>query len=197
MPELIFVVDPMCSWCWGFHPIIEELRLKHADKYKYSLIVGGLRTSGQMQWNNESKTYLKNHWDSVAQRTGQPFSPAILNRTTFDYDTYPSCKAVVTVRELWGEEEAFSYLSQIQSAFYTQGKDITSLDILTTYVNKDKEAFKTFYNSERAKLLMQHDFGKARSMGANSFPSVVRIDAEGHMVCMKGYRSVEEILEDK
>jgi len=41
---------------------------------------------------------------------------------------------------------------------------------------------------------MQHDFSKARSMGANAFPSVVRIDEDGHMVCMNGYRSLKEIL---
>jgi len=41
---------------------------------------------------------------------------------------------------------------------------------------------------------MQHDFSKARSMGANAFPSVVKIDTDGHMCCQQGYQSIEEIL---
>jgi len=41
---------------------------------------------------------------------------------------------------------------------------------------------------------MQNDFSKARVMGTNAFPSVVKIDEDGHMVCMSGYRSLEEIL---
>ena len=41
---------------------------------------------------------------------------------------------------------------------------------------------------------MQHDFSKARSMGANAFPSVVKIDEDGHMFCQQGYKSLEEIL---
>ena len=40
---------------------------------------------------------------------------------------------------------------------------------------------------------MEHDFAKARSMGANAFPSVVIIDEEGHMVAQKGYRSLLEM----
>jgi len=194
MKELIFVVDPMCSWCWGFHPVMDTLRKNHHDQYKFSLIVGGLRSSGQMVWNNESKAFLKTHWDAVAKRTGQPFSPKLLNRTIFDYNTYPACKAIVTVRELWGEEAAFDYLSKIQYAFYAEGKDITSLEVLSSYITKNKKEFKDFYLSTRAETLMMNDFDKARVMGANAFPSVVHIDEEGHMICMKGYRSIEEVL---
>ena len=134
----------MCSWCWGFHPIIDTLRKNHHDQYKFSLVVGGLRSSGQMLWNDESKAFLKTHWDSVAQRTGQPFSPKLLNRTNFDYNTYPACKAIVTVRELWGEALAFDYLSKIQYAFYAEGKDITSLEVLTPISQKIKKSLKIF-----------------------------------------------------
>ena len=194
MSELIFVLDPMCSWCWGFHPIIETLRKEHSNNYKFSLVVGGLRTTGQMTWNKQSKDYLKQNWNAVAKRTGQPFSTNLLSKATFDYNTYPSCKAIITVRELWGDEVAFNYLADIQKAFYAQSQDITSPDVLSTYVKYDKENFLNFFNSERAEILMQHDFSKARSMGANAFPSVVKIDSDGHMVCINGYRSLEEIL---
>ncbi len=194
MSELIFVIDPMCSWCWGFHPVMEELRHKYSNSYKFSLIAGGLRTSGQMEWNEQSKMYLKQNWDAVAKRTGQPFSTKLLNKPIFDYNTYPACKAIITVRELWGDEASFDYLSSIQKAFYAEGRDITSIDVLTSYVTYEKKEFQAFYISQRAELLMQHDFSKARSMGANAFPSVVRIDEDGHMVCMNGYRSLEEIL---
>jgi len=193
MTQLIFVIDPMCSWCWGFHPVIEELREKHANKFQFSLVVGGLRTKGQMPWNKESKNYLAQNWNAVANATQQPFDFALLNKDVFDYDTYPACKAIVTVRELWGEVATFEYLKKIQEAFYTRGEDATSLEVLLKYV-EDKEKFLEFYESERAEVLMKHDFAKARSMGANSFPSVVKIDKQGHIVCQKGYRSLEEVL---
>jgi putative protein-disulfide isomerase len=183
----------MCSWCWGFHPIITTLREKYSNTYNFSLVVGGLRTKGEMAWTEESKKYLTQNWNAVANRTQQPFNFSLLNKNTFDYDTYPACKAIVTVRELWGKDASFDYLEKIQEAFYVKGQDTTSLAILLKHVT-NKENFLTFYESKRAELLMQHDFSKARSMGANAFPSVVKIDKEGHMVCLKGYRTVEEIL---
>ena len=195
MPQLIFVIDPMCSWCWGFHPVMEELREKHANNFHFSLVVGGLRTKGQMPWTDESKEYLAQNWNAVAQQSQQTFNFSLLNRETFDYDTYPACKAVVTVRELWGDDEAFDYLAKIQEAFYVKGEDTTLLETLLEYVD-DKKKFLEFYESNRAEILMKHDFSKARSMGANAFPSIVKIDEEGHMVCQKGYQSVQEILND-
>jgi len=193
MTQLIFVIDPMCSWCWGFHPIITKLREKYSNKYEFSLVVGGLRTKGQMEWSEQNKSYLAQNWNAVSEATGQAFDFSLLNKESFEYDTYPACKAIVTVRELWGDDASFEYLEKIQKAFYIRGEDVTSMQVLLKYVEK-KENFLEFYNSTRADILMKHDFSKARSMGANSFPSVVKIDKDGHMVCQKGYRKIEEIL---
>jgi putative protein-disulfide isomerase len=194
--ELIFVLDPMCSWCWGFAPVIERLLKTHSERYRFSLVVGGLRTKGEMPWDERSKVYLKGHWQQVSQRTGQPFSYSLFEKEHFEYDTYPSCKAVVTVRELWGMQKAFEYLHVLQEAFYVNGEDITNIDILTELLEGlglESVSFKTFFGNERATLLMQHDFAKAHSMGANAFPSVAVIDEEGHLVCQKGYRSLQEM----
>jgi len=194
--EIIFVVDPMCSWCWGFSPVMETLLRTQSDRFQFSLVVSGLRTKGEMPWNDKSKEYLKGHWKQVSQRTGQNFSYSLFEKEHFEYDTYPSCKAVVTVRELFGIKSAFAYLHSIQEAFYTKAQNVTSVDVLTGLLKElglDSELFLTFFKSERAQLLMEHDFAKARSMGANAFPSVVIIDEEGHMVAQKGYRSLLEM----
>ena len=189
--EIIFAVDPMCSWCWGFAPVIEALR--KSDIYTCSLVVGGLRTKGEMRWDESSKYYLQGHWEQVAKSTGQPFSNVLFEKEHFDYDTYPACKAVVSVRELFGMQKSFEYLHKLQKAFYSNGQDITALDVLIELLDSldvDVDLFDTFYTSDRAQLLMEHDFAKARSMGANVFPSVIIIDEEGHMLCQKGYRSL-------
>jgi putative protein-disulfide isomerase len=194
--ELIFVLDSMCSWCWGFASVIDELHSTLGDEYKFSLVLGGLRTKGEMSWNEMSKEYLKGHWRQVSQKTGQMFSDRLFEKESFDYDTYPACKAVITVRELFGMQSAFAYLHTIQEAFYTRAEDITNINVLCDLLQSmdlNSTTFRNFFESDRAELLMEHDFAKARSMGANAFPSVVVIDEEGHMVCQKGYRSLLEM----
>lgn len=202
MPTLYFVVDPMCSWCWGFAPVIDEVRQKLSDRYEIELVMGGLRTKGEMPWDEKAKRYLRYQWQQVAEKTGQPFDKSLFEKAVFEYDTTPACKAVVTVRELLGRDAAFTYLHKLQHAFYAQGIDITKPRLLQGFYeqlfgNSGKFAF--FFLSERAETLTEHDFAKARSMGATSFPSVVVVDDAGHMVCQKGYRSyleIEQLLKD-
>ncbi len=191
------MLDPMCSWCWGFAPVMEELLSTQSDRYNFSLVVGGLRTKGQMNWDEASKMYLKGHWKQVAKRTGQPFTATLFEKEDFEYDTYPACKAIVTVRELFGMQRAFVYLHLLQERFYAHGEDITNVNILrdlVKHISLDSSEFKTFYESDRAEVLMYHDFSKARSMGANVFPSFVIIDEEGHMACQKGYYSKMKMI---
>ncbi len=195
-PEVIFVVDPMCSWCWGFAPVIEKIRSSYEEQYNFSLTVGGLRKAGEMAWDEKTKRYLRGHWEEVSRKSGQPFDLSLFDKTIFEYDTTPACKAVVTVRELLGTEQAFRYLHAIQSAFYTQGIDITNPRLLQGYYEQlfgNSAKFAFFFLSERAETLTEHDFAKARAMGATAFPSVVLIDKEGHMMCQKGYRSENEM----
>jgi len=194
MPQLLFVIDPMCSWSWGFWPVMEELRRTLGDRYRFALVAGGLRTSGDMSWDERSKAYLRQNWEAVTQKTGQPFAYDLLEKPAFDYDTYPACRALVSVRELWGDAAAFDYLSRIQRAFYLDGEDTTSAEVLARYVDRDTERFIEFFSSERAELLMRNDFAKARVMGANAFPSTVTIDEAGHLITVKGYKTVEELL---
>jgi putative protein-disulfide isomerase len=195
--QYLFVIDPMCSWCHGFHPVMEAMRAEYSDRYDFSLVVGGLRTKGAMAWDETTKARLKATWRQVAETTGQRFTEKLFERERFEYDTYPACKAVVTVRELWGESASFAYLGRIQNAFYLEGADITMLQVLKRWIDPEKqEAFAAFFESERAEQLMQHDFSKARAMGANVFPSVVRIDSDGHMVCTKGFQRIDEIIID-
>ena len=42
--RFIYFADPMCSWCWGFAPVIEQtLRRRYGEAIPVRLVLGGLR----------------------------------------------------------------------------------------------------------------------------------------------------------
>lgn len=193
--EIIAVLDPMCSWCWGFEPVLQKLQETLPADTKLSLVLGGLRSKGDQVWNKEFRSYLKEHWTNVQARTGQVFNMDLLDKEVFEYDTEPACRAVVVVREL-DERRQFSFFRELQKAFYTQSKDISLTDVLVDIVEEnglDKREFLNLFESEKMKEKTRNDSYKARSMGANAFPSLVFIDEEGHLCVVKGYKSFEEI----
>ena len=48
-PDLgfVYVGDPMCSWCWGFAPALEQLERRYGLPLK--VVMGGLRTGPQAE----------------------------------------------------------------------------------------------------------------------------------------------------
>jgi len=193
--EIVAVLDPMCSWCWGFEPVLQKLRDDLSNEVEFSMILGGLRNSGEQVWDDSFKTYLRRHWSSVQERTAQGFNLDLLEREAFDYDTEPACRAVVTVRTL-DKTKQFSFLKALQEAFYLRGEDITQTDVIADIAGSegmDKTQFIALFVSDEMREKTKTDRYKARSMGANVFPSIVLIDEEGHLCVIKGYKSYEEI----
>jgi len=193
--EIIAVLDPMCSWCWGFEPILQKLQDTLSSDTKLSLVMGGLRSQGDQAWDKAFGTYLKEHWQNVHRATGQAFNMHFLDREVFDYDTEPACRAVVTVREL-DEKREFSCFNALQKAFYTDSKDITSTEVIAEILEAEgvsKSEFLDLFESQKMREKTKDDYYKARSMGANVFPSLVFIDEEGHLFVLKGYRGFEQI----
>ena len=194
--EIIAVLDPMCSWCWGFEPVLNELREYLPSNTKLSICMGGLRSKGDQAWTPEFKSFLGESWMKVQNHTQQPFNLSFLKKENFEYDTEPACRAVVCVREM-DETKVFKFMYTLQKAFYQEAQDISSTEVLVKLVLEsglNKELFLELFFSEKMKELTLADKYKARSMGANSFPSLVFIDEEGHLYVLKGYKPCKEIL---
>ena len=122
--RLIYVMDPMCSWCWGFAPVAAALIAQAAEAgVSTRLVPGGLRTGGSAL-DGSTRKYILEHWQAVAEATGQPFRFDGAMPDGFVYDTKPACRALVTAREL-DAERVWPLLGLIQRAFYEQGVDVT------------------------------------------------------------------------
>ncbi|XHO03890.1 hypothetical protein ACEQUB_00754 [Ralstonia syzygii] len=137
--RLIYVADPMCSWCYGFGPQLADLRARLADTLgapvPVTLITGGLRPSQREPLAADKRDEILHHWHAVAERSGMPFdqSPGVAMRSEgFVYDTEPACRAVVMAREHWGEadERVLACFHAIQHAFYAEGRDTTRAEVL-------------------------------------------------------------------
>ena len=123
--EIIYVGDPMCSWCWGISPALIKLRDHYRDKeIGYRIVAGGLRPGGGDPWNDQMKDFLKEHWGHVTEKSGQPFGYRLMEKEVFNYDTEPSCRAVVAARPMVKERE-MEFFEAIQRKFYVDSEDPT------------------------------------------------------------------------
>ena len=176
--ELIFVADPMCSWCWGFAPTISAIRRDFGKVLDISLVVGGLRPGTTDVMSTAMKSDIRHHWEHVYEASGQPFDFDFFRRDDFVYDTEPACRAIVSVREL-KPDAALDFLATLHQSFYAENKDITNSDILAGLAGEaglDVDQFRQYFISEKAKKKTVNDFQYAHGLGVTGFPTIVARD---------------------
>lgn len=184
-PLLWYFADPMCSWCWGFSPVIESVRDAYRDRIKIALVLGGLRPGETAPLTAAGREELLHHWHQVHARTGQPFRFENALPQGFVYDTEPASRAVATVG---GIDPAliFPLFKAIQHAFYAEGRDVTQAGVLADLaagLGADRQAFLQAFDSEAARARTQAHFRQARQGGVRGFPALIlQQDTQLHSV---------------
>jgi putative protein-disulfide isomerase len=194
-PILWYFADPMCSWCWGFAPVIDEIKRHYGGKFKVALMLGGLRPGVTTPLDAALRDEILHHWREVQRRTGQPFKFEGALPDGFVYDTEPPSRAVVTVGEL-NPAATFSYFKSIQHAFYVEQFDVTHPEVLAVLATPFGVAIPTFtevFESELAREKTRAQFRKTRELGIYGFPTVVLQRGDDFEIITHGYRPFEEI----
>lgn len=176
--ELVFVADPMCSWCWGFAPAMAALRRDFCGRLKITAVAGGLRPGTDMAMDDAAKETIRHHWQQVHQSTGQPFDFDFFKRDGFIYDTEPACRAMVTMRGL-DPDGVLNYLELLHKSFYAHNQDITDTSVLASLavgLGVEAAEFTDLFLSAEAREATLQDFRIARNLGVTGFPTLVAID---------------------
>jgi putative protein-disulfide isomerase len=197
-PHLIYFSDPMCSWCYGFSPVIEEIRRTFGRGLPIRVVMGGLRPGTETPMTEEAKLEIGDHWTHVHEATGLPFNGAGMSRPGFVYDTDPAARAVVVARRE-GEEQAASFLTRAQQAFYAEGRDVTQAETLAEIAEAadlDRAAFLEAWASEGAKQETWRDYAISQRAGVTGFPTLVAgpNDEGVYGVVTRGYAPADQVV---
>jgi putative protein-disulfide isomerase len=200
---LVYVADPMCSWCYGFAPELTALR-ERFPHVPLHVVLGGLRAYNTKVMDKAMAQTLGHHWEEVEQQSGQPFSRAMLERDDFVYDTEPACRAVVTVREN-ANALALPMLHAIQHAFYAQGLDVTRGEVLADVyagvcaesgaTDFDPTAFAAAWSEDTIKQTTRNDFALTQEWGIRGFPTLLAVQGEHPHLIAPGYMKAPALIE--
>ena len=172
---LIYVHDPMCSWCWGFEPVRSQFFDQVRDRVTIKRLVGGLAPDSDVPMPEVMQTALQQTWRNIQQR---------IPGTSFNFDfwtdcqprrsTYPACRAVIAAR-LQGEEFDAQMTKKIQQAYYLQARnpsDGETLIELAAELGLDAQQFADDLQSDAVEQQLRQEISQARAIGGDSFPSL-------------------------
>ena len=197
-PQLIYFADAMCSWCYGFAPVMDALQAEFGEALPIQLINGGLRPGTTKPMDAEAKAKTRGHWQHVHEASGQPFDFAFFDREGFVYDTEPAARAVVLVRDRDGAQ-ALPFFKRVQSAFYAENRDVTAPEVLADLAagfGFGREAFLAAHATEEARTEAWTDFTVAQRTGVTGFPTLIAGTGQqdGWSLITQGYQPEARVL---
>lgn len=196
--RLLYFADPMCSWCWGFAPVLARIADQYGDRVTIHLVLGGLRAGARAPLDPRQREEILHHWHAVHDKTGQPFRFEGALPEGFVYDTEIPSRAVVAVAEL-SPELTLPYFRAVQAAFYAEGRDVTDAETLRDLAAQqglDGESFLDRFESDEVRAETREQFSLARNAGVTGFPTLLAHVGTRASVVTAGYRPFEELRLD-
>jgi putative protein-disulfide isomerase len=198
--NLIYIADPMCSWCYGFGRTMDELLVEPgpAAPLRLALMMGGLRPYTTELLAPERANEILGHWHHVHEASGQPFAEApntAMHQPDFVYDTEPASRATVTVRTLW-PSMVWHYFKSVQHAFYAEARNVTRPEVLAELaegLGLPKTDFAKAFASNEMRETTKRDFAQAQAWGIRGFPALVGEHGEELHLVAQGYCAIDAL----
>lgn len=168
---LIYVYDPMCSWCYGFRPTWKALKSQLPEGLPVVSLLGGLADDSDVSMPEDMVKYLRRTWSQIESTCEVTFNHAYWDQTPPPpRTTFISCRAVIAAERLAGRGEAFA--ERIQDAYYTEAQNVWDFNTLCDLA----EAF-GFQRSSFADALMSDD---VRAVHDEQRQLAERLQVEGY-----------------
>ena len=173
--RLIYVHDPMCSWCWGFRPNFENLCKQLPAGLSVNRLLGGLAPDNDQSMPAELQSKLQDTWRRIQTRIpGTRFNFNFWRDCHPRRSTWPACRAVVVARQSDPSLES-PMIEAIQRAYYLEARnpsDTDTLAALASQLGLDAVDFAIRLDAAETHDILEQEITQARRMGADSFPSL-------------------------
>lgn len=182
---LYYIHDPMCSWCWGFRPTLDALLAALPASIRIERVLGGLAPDSDQPMPEPMRQMLHQTWKQIRQSIpGTEFNFDFWTDNTPRRSTWPSCRAVIAVRQQHADLEV-PMIHAIQEAYYLKARNPSDTEILTELaesVGCDPVVFNETVHSDSTRAALDHERQFGMRLGVRGFPSLVLAPAEGNPV---------------
>jgi len=183
--------DPMCSWCWGFRPVLEAVDAEYPE-LKRITVMGGLRGESDKPMSEELARLVQGAWRRIEEATGQPFNHELWKRHRPLATTLPACRAVLAARLLDAGRE-WRFMVGMFEAYFTRALDPTARETYLDVAARqelDVDAYAAKLDSPEVEHALQQDLLLTRRFGITGFPTVVLSLGKDHYLVSPGYQPI-------
>ncbi|ESP92193.1 DsbA family protein [Pseudoalteromonas luteoviolacea] len=195
--RFLYILDPMCAWCYGFQPELERFLAQHPS-LDIDWIMGGLAPDNKQPMEPSLMRTIATYWHQIEQRTQVTFNHDYWELNTPYRSTYHACRAVIAAQSL-KDKCAQPMVKAIQSAYYQQAQNPSLEGTLVACANSlglDKSQFLAVLNSNETESQLQQHLDITRQLQVSGFPALFFIsDANQLFPLALGFCQAEDLDE--
>lgn len=199
MDTLIYVHDPMCSWCWAFRPVWQSIRGSLPPDIEVRQILGGLAPDDPDPMPVELRHIIRHIWKSVEEAVpGTAFNYDFWERCAPRRCTHPACRAVIAARRQEPSSEEAMILA-IQRAYYLEARNPSEEDTLIELADQiglDRSLFSRDIGDHAVQQELMSEIGFAEELGVRGFPTLILQHDEDFREIALDYTDASVALED-
>ena len=200
--RFIYVFDPLCSWCYGFHPTVKNIYQENSNRYGMEVLCGGNYVGKKKMPVKGKSLKMQRAYEGVGRITGAEFSryffDNIIHNHQYVMNSEPSSIAFYVMKTLV-PEEALPMSYGLQQSFYVKGKRMDRKATFTGVARQfgiDKQEFLDMYLDPVFKQRTYEEFDRVKEIDVHGYPSFFLFkDGEYHELA-EGYSKEEEVRKE-
>ncbi|QZT37273.1 hypothetical protein K5X82_18935 [Halosquirtibacter xylanolyticus] len=197
--KMIYIMDPMCAWCYGNIKTINKIQQEVDGTFPIEVYCGGMWTGKDVPHGGpEFYNLLRKHTPSIVIKTKERFSSDYyksLTDTTYRFSSFEPSKALWIVKKI-ASKEFWKFKENVQRGIFEKAMRSDHLDGYLEIVDSmgiDHNAFIEMWSSKEVDQQVQTEF-EISSSYSNSYPTLLLVEGDKRTVLGKGYFYADKIL---
>ncbi|PJJ55014.1 DsbA family protein [Hymenobacter chitinivorans] len=189
LPEILYIFDPLCGWCYGMSPVVERIQNEFAGRLTVSVLSGGMVTGEHVGPIRQDWDYISAALEQVEKVAGVQFGPAFRAlgaEGSRVQDSEPPSRALTVFRQLDSYNQTASFAHAVQQAYFGEGKDLNDPDtyaVLAADFGLNVAEFQRRWALPETAQATRQEFAAVAKIGVQGFPTtILRIGNQGYVL---------------
>lgn len=197
-PELIYIQDALCGWCYAFSPVFSRLKNEFEDRMNIEVLAGGMVLGDRVQPVSHMASYILGAIPRVEEFSGVEFGEAykaILKEGNGVYGSEKPARALQVIKQL-APQHAVHFAHEIQKGFFTEGKSMEEDESYREVLKKLDIPEQNFFlkmADAHLKNATQEEFNFVKRLGISGFPTVIAKKENQYYLLAQGFRKYEDL----
>jgi putative protein-disulfide isomerase len=196
--RFIYIYDPLCGWCYGFTPVIQELQERSNGNMEFDILSGGMIVGDNRHPFSSMTAFIQREHTNVEAMTGVKFGQAFLEKLLPSEEIMDSEKPgiALTVFKQYQPENAITFAHDMQVALNYHGQSLNNDSTYRLLIRKfslPEDEFISRLHEEHYRYETHQEFQLVQNWGITGFPAAILDTGKQLYLCARGYTPLDRL----